>query len=491
MISFALALALAFADPPEGRDWAAALRIDATSLHDEVAENHPGPVNPDDPGFAGRNDAQLALALKRAQKAATFADYFYAMQEYAASFDDGHIGYGVYGNTPDTVKAWPGFLTRYQADGHQQVFASEDWSRVPVGARLVSCDGLSGDQLFRKRMGSRVGRSELAAQRQLFGAFTFFDTGNPYVGEIRTCRFESQGEAFTIALQWRPPDGNLYTRYSLFPRATAAAVGRRRLANGTQWLTLPSFSGDPDSETGKALKALIADMERSPEAFRAAPAIVLDLRGNGGGSSDWSDQLAVLIWGEGAIARHPETPMTVSWRASQANLGNLRQIYADRSKGGNLSPDVSNWFESSIHGLEKAIEARQPLWVIPPSTPPQAVIAAARALPVHRLNGPVYVLTDPVCMSACLDAVDLWTRLGAIPVGRETGADTLYMEVREVKLPARIGAVSLPMKVYSGRPRGSNQPVVPRHRFHGDMADTGALERWIAMLPERSASPKP
>jgi len=95
------------------------------------------------------------------------------------------------------------------------------------------------------------------------------------------------------------------------------------------------------------------------------------------------------------------------------------------------------------------------------------------------------VITDPNCMSACLDAVDLWTSMGAVTAGLETGADTTYMEVRQVKLPAGIGGFSLPMKVFSGRPRGSNQPVSPKYRFDGDIADTVLLQNWVAGLPKR------
>ena len=96
----------------ETRDWGAALRMDAQALHDAIADNHPGPVNPADRGFEKRNDAELALALRRAKTTTSFADYFFAMQEYTASFNDGHMGYGVFGNTPDEVRRWPGFLTR-------------------------------------------------------------------------------------------------------------------------------------------------------------------------------------------------------------------------------------------------------------------------------------------------------------------------------------------------------------------------------------------
>lgn len=100
-----------------------------------------------------------------------------------------------------------------------------------------------------------------------------------------------------------------------------------------------------------------------------------------------------------------------------------------------------------------------------------------------KVTVPVYVLTDWNCASACLDAVDLWQALGAVVVGRETSADTTYMEVGDGPLPSGLVQVGIPMKVWRGRRRGSNVPQVPRHRFAGAMTDTPALERWIASLP--------
>jgi hypothetical protein len=457
--------------------------MDATALHDDIAANHPGPVNPADPGFAARNDAQLARALARAKTASSFADYFYALQEYTASFDDGHMSYGVRGATPDKIRKWPGFLTHYDGDGNQVVFASEPWSGVQLGARLISCDGLDANEIARKRIGSRVGRWSLVSQRMIFGALTFLDMGDPYVGTIRQCRFSSGGKTVNVALQWRAPEGDLLERYRLFSRGGKSTAEWRRLPDGTQWFAIPSFDGNPDGDAGKSLRALLDYLDAHGDEIRAAPAIVFDLRGNGGGSSDWSYQIATRLWGQGEIDRHPEPPMTISWRASPGNLEDVRKHYAERSKGGHLSPDSAAWFEDTIAGLSKAIAEHKQLWTVYPDPIPPKDASAAE--PVHHIAGPVYVLTDFACMSACLDAVDLWTRLGAIPVGRETSADTLYMEVREIDLPAGIGGFSMPMKVYSGRARGSNEPVVPRHRFNGDIADTAALERWIAALPER------
>lgn len=469
----------------EQRDWAAALRIDATAMHEAIATSHPGPVNPEDPGFAAHNDAQLARALDRARRANSFAHYFYAMQEYASSFDDGHLSYGVWGATPDSDPRWPGFLTRYDANGHKRVFVSIPWSGVPLGARLQSCDGREADQVARDRVGSRFGRWTLAAQRQAFGAMTFLDTGNPYVAEVRRCRFQHADRRIDVTLKWRASDEDVYGRY-VFAAPRRAEVGQRRLADGTHWFTLPSFNGNPDSPTGKQLRALLSYLDENAGAVRAAPAIVLDLRGNGGGSSDWSHQIASRLWGPDLIASRPDAPMTISWRASADNVAAIRALFGERSKGGNLPPEVVDWFTNTIAGLEKAVAAGDPLWIIKPE--PRRAKERSRKRPIRRMRGPVYVLTDLNCMSACLDAVDLWTRLGAIPIGQETGADTLYMETRQVRLPSGLGGFSLPMKVYSGRARGKNAPVRPRHPFHGDLADTAALEHWILTLPERKST---
>jgi hypothetical protein len=98
------------------------------------------------------------------------------------------------------------------------------------------------------------------------------------------------------------------------------------------------------------------------------------------------------------------------------------------------------------------------------------------------VRGPVYVLTDPVCASACLDAVDLWTALGAIQIGRETSADTVYMDVRPAALPSGLASLVIPMKVWRGRLRGNNEPHRPAHLFEGDITDSAALQAWVRTL---------
>lgn len=92
------------------------------------------------------------------------------------------------------------------------------------------------------------------------------------------------------------------------------------------------------------------------------------------------------------------------------------------------------------------------------------------------------VLADASCGSACLDALDLWKQLGAIQVGVETSADTVYMDVRPEPLPSGLARISIPMKVFRGRTRGFNEALVPECRYAGDMRDGAALENWVLQV---------
>ena len=470
-------------DAQEHRDWAGTLRTDARAFHDDVAANHPGPVNAADPGFARRNDAQLALALDRARTATSFADYFFALRLYAASFDDGHVGFGVVGKTPEDTR-WPGFLTTYDARGAARVVERAEWAPVPVGARLLACDGRSAEWLGAERLGRSWGRWQLESQRRQWGPLLFVDEGSRYLFRPARCSFDVDGATRTVALDWRPmTTAEFGRRWRAAAPSAAATYGfaMRTLADGTRWFSIPSFDGDPGSTAGKALPPMIAAMRADRPAIAAAPAIVLDLRDNGGGSSDWSQQIAAALWGPAALTRLPRNRTTVDWRASTTNLAAMETTYAERRDGAGFSPDARRWFETTIAGLRGAIARRAPFWhEADDETPPVVPAAAAASSP--PLATPVYVLTDGACASACLDALDLWLALGAIHVGRTTSADTLYMDTRQFRLPSGLGSVSVPMKVYRGRPRGDNIPVVPVHRFTGDVADTPALERWIAGL---------
>lgn len=463
----------------QAKDWASILRKDAQAFHDLVQQNHPGPSNSLDPSFSPRNDQGLAQAEKRARTVHDYAGYYWAMREYAAAFDDGHVAYVPAQSVPDIPSRWAGIMTGYDGRGRQVVRVSTDAAKVPLGAELLSCDGIKAEKFALRNLAPFRGRWFLSAERVYAAPMLLVDSGNPFVARPIRCRFLANGRSIETALEWRAiTDKELAGYRKAVSASTNQEIGVIKLADGTLWYAFPTFYGDADKATEAALSSLISDMNRDRATLAAASRIVLDLRGNGGGSGIWAHRVAAAIWGQDAVDALPPESIGVDWRVSPANIAILQ---GDRSRIPTTADtlDRRGRLERRIAGMTKALAAGQKLLREANDRQPGSAVA-----PPPR-SKPIYVLTDAACASACLDAVDLWKRFGAVQVGQETNADTLYMELRDDALPSGLATAYMPMKVWRGRPRGSNVPAIPKYRYRGDMGDTAALQAWTATLPSK------
>lgn len=473
---------------PEARNWPATTLADARALHDDIRANHPGPVNAADPGFVAREAAAYVHLRRRAQAVRSLTGYRFAIQEYAASFADGHMQFWVTDETAFPVPNWPGFLTGFDALGAQRVMTRADDAPIPLGAALTSCDGVPAATLAARDVGAFEGRWGLPSTRVLRGGYLLVDRGNPFAARPVACDFTAAGQVRTVTLSWQPIAADaLATRLSAVNGIAHPAIGARALSDGTRWYGLSSFDGDPAGKTARALVPLIAAMRADRVALARAPAIVLDLRGNGGGSSDWSTQIARVLWGERRVAALDTPGSYVEWRASAGVLAAMEHYRQQFDAPPDADSGRTSYFRAITNGLTQAGDAGLPLWREPASVGEAAAPRSTGSLAPDSapIAAPIYIVTDAGCGSACLDAVDTWRALGAIQVGRETSADTLYMDIRRGKLPSGLAGYAVPMKVYRGRSRGSNVPSTPVHRFDGDLTDTPALQRWVAGLPEQ------
>jgi hypothetical protein len=463
------------------RDWSATLRQDATGLHDIIVDSHPGIHDTRNPAFSAKVDESLALALRRAETTTDGGGWWWAMRAFVAGFDDGHVQIGLKDQATGLPTRWPGFLTVYQ--GADQVVANRDETDAgtpPLGAKLIDCDGVSAEQLAADRIGAFRGRWFLESQHVQFGDWLFMNASNPWISEMRECRFESEGRTTSWALNWRGIEAaDLSARRAGLMRRGVEDFGMTTLDDGAMWMSMPSFNGNPGSDPHTKLTAMLAEMTEKQDALRAAPYVVLDLRGNGGGSSHWSENMAVLLWGLEWVRAHNLPPIeAIEWRASDDNLAAI-QSYFDEWTANNEDAARINWAREIIDGMNAARAEGNPYF--------RDAAGPRDPLPegygqTQLMHGPVYVLTDARCGSACLDAVDLWKSVGAIQLGRETSADTVYMDVRGAPLPSGLAELAIPMKVWRGRQRGNNEPQQPAHVFDGDMTDTASVQAWIRTL---------
>jgi hypothetical protein len=465
-------------------DWGAALAQDARAFHDVILDSHPGPVDAENPGFTPHLEAGLALALERARTADSYEDWYFALQEYAASFNDGHLGLTNWaGMGHEWTADWPGFLTglRTGPDGerHEVVF-SRDPAAPPEGAVLIGCDGRSAGALAAEIIGRGSGRWSLPSRRAIFASTLFVDQHNPWVRRAEQCEFRVGTETRRYALSWRPlPNAVRDEGFAAARSPRHTAPIELRAWSGGQWIGLGGFNGDPASEDGMALTALQAAVEARADEIRQAPAVVFDLRGNGGGSSAWINALATTLWGEAEVRGRAPEAEGVDWRPSEKNIAQLEEYKVLMAS----NPELVAWLTTAAEGMRAARAEGRPLWR-EPDEPADPLAPAAGPSPMKART---WVLTDSGCASACLDAVDLLKALGATHVGQETSGDTAYMEIREEPLPGGRVVARIPMKVYRGRPRGDNETHVPVHEWTGALGDTAGIEAWLAGLDAAAA----
>lgn len=459
---------------PASPDWSAALREDAQEIHDIIAGSHPGPVDPENPAFRDLLEQGLETALRRAKDARTYEDWYFALGQYAASFNDAHLSLSQFSANPNPWRLyWPGFLTIQQGEAHRVSYI-RDVSAPPLGAELVSCDGRSAEAFAAEFVGAGVGRWNLKARREIFSNTLFVDQTNPYVRRASTCILKVNGVEQSFDLQWRPlsneeRDEGLAAGRNL---PFAPPVGIRAYGEDGVWISMSSFDATRGSSSETALTALTETVTGQADDLRTKQIIVFDLRGNQGGSSIWISQMARVLWGDDWVAWRQIRSQGADWRASQENLDEISSYRTQMAD----NPTLLAWVNAVAGGLTGARASGTALWLqasgdIRPSS------AATTAM-----HARTYVLTDYGCVSACLDAVDLLTALGARHVGQETSADSLYMNAREQKLTSGRAAVVVPMKVYRGRQRGNNETAIPSAVWTGALADTEGLEAWIAEL---------
>lgn len=466
-------------EPPAPDDWGQALRDDARAFHDLIAESHPGPVDTENPEFVSLLEGGLKTALERARTADSYQHWYYALSEYQASFNDGHLNLHDFAKMGHVLpRRWPGFITGLQIDpnGAEQhaVLLSREPDGPPEGAVLIECDGRSADVLAADVVGRAAGRWNLRSRRVNFAGALFLDWGNPYAARPQTCVFDVEGRPTTYRLSWR--DVSLETQQEGLAagRTTrfTAPIEMREWTGGA-WISLGGFDGNPTGVDGVRLVPLQAEVEANAAKLRATPRVVFDLRGNNGGSSAWINAMARTLWGDSWVDARAPRSEGVDWRTSIANQETIEGYKARFAQ----QPEMLDWANAITDGLQQARAEGRELW-----RQASEDQTAPDANPTTDMTARVFVLTDFGCASACLDAVDLLKALGAVHVGQETSADTLYMEVRGRRLPSGRATAVVPMKVYRGRTRGSNEPAVPAHLWTGALSDTAGLERWIAAL---------
>jgi C-terminal processing protease CtpA/Prc len=300
------------------------------------------------------------------------------------------------------------------------------------------------------------------------------------------CSFDS---AAPQDLRWRRASEDLDDAYWMATRSATigppATGGVAFPAQGVAWVGIPSFA--PVGDDADALGAAIRMLRERGDALRAGRAIVLDLRGNTGGTSMMADNLADAIWGSSTVTQHRRpTNEAVDWRASPENaryVGRFSLLLRLRFPNSDVG---RTWADVIAPGLRDAHRRGAPFFRQGASQPaPSGGASANRTRGTPPFPARVVFLTNGTCASACLDFADIALNIpGTIHVGEHTAGDGLLMEVRSIDLPSGRGSVATPIKVVRGRARGSMESYAPDVAYIGPWID-GEVRAWVLSLVER------
>ncbi len=240
------------------------------------------------------------------------------------------------------------------------------------------------------------------------------------------------------------------------PKGEVLLASVKELGPQQVWVTIPSFYPQ-STEEEDALKNIISLMPK----YKDNKFIIFDVRGNKGGNSHYGTQILENLYGEqycNACFKRLRAKQYVEWRASQGNIGYLKELLITLEKRFGKG-DVVTEFSVIISEMEKNLIVDNPFY----RSLNNSVETAEVPISENHLNARVVVITDSYCASACLDFLDELFVLGPVlQVGLPTNVDTNYLECRDVVLPSSLATLHFPIKVFRNRSRKSNQAHTPQ-----------------------------
>jgi len=452
--------------------WRALTQIDVEAAHKLLADNHPAATHTvNDPAFMSALKSAYTDARAHALKVTNYPGYVATLGAFANAMGDGHIwSRPLY--VPNIIQ-WAGLSTVKR--GPNWVVASEDKDIVGedlTGARIVSCDGIPVDDFARDTLGRYQRVWSVEAMRVLAAPRLLVDEGNPFVTRPAACVVEKDGAQHAVTLHWKNISRAAFLA-AIKGVTGKAGYGIRPVGSG-YWISIETLSvkAQPVIDAAKAQQ----------EQLRAAPYVVIDVRGNGGGDDEYGRKLASILYGDAYTAAHigqaaDDATCQPVWRASAENIKAVDAAAQTFAQSGETMG--AKEYSEGVVAMRKALQTHHELTGNPTCTPPQSTPVAASA--PSLMHGRVFLLTDSACFSSCINIAGFFRRLDATLVGQTTGADTHFSEVREITLPSGLSTFSTLQAIESDMPRAVG-PYAPDVPYDGDISDTAALEKWVAQL---------
>jgi hypothetical protein len=445
----------------------------------------PIPLDQENPAYRAWLKQGYAEAAQRIAAITDQAGYYYTLNAYAAGFGDPHVALGP--AIPLPPARWPGFVAAERGGETVVVWRDPADPIAPaLGAAITACDGAKPADLAIQRFGKVVLNLGLEEDRRRAATRLFLDRGIPFAPVPTACVFGTAAGAAPTPLAWRPvgeSNPSFWDAYSAAATGPDAPWGVSEPAPGVIWIGVPTFqSGE---KTAPQLAALVEAIKARGPALRRANAIVIDVRGNGGGNSTWADKVAEAVFGAGVLAKYkePARKEAVDWRASPENIAYWAEWEKNSVKEFGLFSTNRMGIAWIQQGMKSTLGKGEQIWRTGAKTPsPSGGMTKQRPGGERPFPAKVYMLSNGSCGSSCLNFAD---RVLFVPgvklIGSATSGDGPYMEVRSEKLGSGMAELTFPQKVYRGMGRGALEAYQPDIAYDGGW-DDASVRAWVMGL---------
>ncbi len=471
--------------PTDAAGWSALTLADLDAMHALLRDQTLIPYDSENPAYARWLEEGHAAARSRAAEVSNEAGYIYTLTAYANGFRDPHIV--VKGRLPSPDR-WPGFIAAARGDTVVVVQRDNlDPSAPALGARIESCDGQSLTELIQARM-TPFFHSAGLPERWIIPRL-FLDNHNPFAPLPARCSVRTGETVADITLRWRAifsVSPNFRDEFTNAGPGPAAAWGLTEPAPGVFWIGVPTFL--QSAETAPKLRALIAAINARGDEMRRARAIVIDTRGNGGGTTYWPRQLADAVFTpkvlKSARAATPVRRIAMEIRATPENAAARRRSH--ELLASEWTPKQIRSSLSNIKTIERAIDRKPPILRVG-----RKKVSPSGGVTLQRPEGGaspfparVYFLSNGSCGSTCLEFADDVLRVpGVRLIGSATAGDTAYTEVRGEMLPSGLSELNFPQWVVRGKGRAALEKYAPDVAYDGGW-DDASVRAWTLALIE-------
>jgi hypothetical protein len=342
-------LAIEHFKPPADPRWKVTTIQDLNAAYRLLRDNHPGAVAElHDADFMRQLDAGRARALARAERVDSYQGYLAVLAGFAVEMGDKHIW-----SRPTFVvnlPRWPQMLVSKRGDAWV-VTDTEPSQASLLNASLISCDGLAAEDFGRKNLGGFRVVWSVGAQQVQSAPWLFVDEGNPFIARPNQCIFEQNGQQRAVKLQWvQIKRERLLSRVKQAVGVGAAGFGVRKVSDG-YWIALQDLMSD------QAIQA-VRSVQQQKSVLREARFVVLDLRGNGGGSSELGRQIAAALLGDGAVTARLgalNTGDCGDTEVFRATPGNLEQLEYMKGLSFAQSTEMKKLLDDEISAVRAAL----------------------------------------------------------------------------------------------------------------------------------------